>query len=53
VNSLDGATDRCRHFDDRLVGFQFEHRLLFGDGIPYSHQDLDDVTRLHPLAQLR
>jgi hypothetical protein len=44
MNGLDGATDRRRDFDNGLVGFQFEHRLLCGDGIPYGYKDLQHVT---------
>jgi len=52
MNSLDGATYWRWHFDDGFVGFQFEYRLLFGDALPYTYQDLHHITRLHPLAQL-
>jgi hypothetical protein len=52
MNSLDGAAHRRWHFDNGLIGFQFEHRLLFSDALPYAYQDLYYVTCLHPLAQL-
>jgi hypothetical protein len=52
MNSLDCAAHRRWHFDDGLIGFQFEYGLLFGDALPYSDQDLHDVTCLHPLTQL-
>jgi hypothetical protein len=52
MNSLDCATDRRGHFDDGLVGFQFEDWLLFGDALPYTDQDLHHITCLHSLTQL-
>ena len=52
MDSLHGATHRRWHFDDSLIGFQFEYRLLFGDAIPYSDQDLDHIAGFHPLTQL-
>jgi hypothetical protein len=52
VNSLHGATHRRWHFDNRLIGFQFEYRLLFSDAIAYRDQDLYHVAGFHPLTQL-
>jgi hypothetical protein len=52
MHSLDCTAHWCWHFDDGLVGFQFEYRLLFRDALSYTYQDLDDVTCLHPLTQL-
>jgi hypothetical protein len=52
MNSLDYAAHRRWHFDNGLIGFQFEYRLLFSNALPYAYQDLYYVTCLHPLAQL-
>jgi hypothetical protein len=52
VNSLHGATHRCWHFDNRLIGFQFEDWLLGGDTLSDSDQELDHVAGFHALAQL-
>jgi len=50
MNSLDGATDRGWHFDDGLIGFQFEYWLLFGDALPQAYQNLHHITCLHPFT---
>jgi hypothetical protein len=52
MNSLDCATYWCWHFDDGLVGFQFEYWLLFSDALSYAYQELHHITCLYPLTQL-
>jgi hypothetical protein len=51
MDGLHDATDGCRHFNDSLVGFQFQERLIFSDGIADGDHDVNDVTGLDALAQ--
>jgi myo-inositol catabolism protein IolC len=52
VNSLHSATHRRWDFDNSLIGFQFQYRLLFSDALSYGDQDLDHIAGFHALAQL-
>src|SRR5262249_48356739 len=52
MNSLDCAAHPRLHFDNGLIGFQLEYRLLFSDAFSYAYQDLHHITCLHPLTQL-
>ena len=52
LDLLDGAGDRRRHFDRRLVGFELEDRLFLGDRVARLHQHAQDVAGLDVLAEL-
>ena len=51
--SFTDAAHRRRHFDDRLVGFQFHHRLAFGDGRAGRNHQPDEVSLIDVFAEFR
>jgi hypothetical protein len=50
VNVCDTAGVAAGNFDGRLVGFQFDNRLVLGDDLAFGHQHVQNFSRFDPLA---
>ena len=52
LDLFDGAGNRRRDLDRRLVGFELDDRLIFRDGVARLDQDAEDVAGFDLLAKL-
>ena len=53
ANFLDRAGDRRRHLDGRLVGLEFQDRLIAGDGVAHLDHHVHHVAAGDVFAKLR